>query len=68
MNYKFDHLVKWTHFHHPSWGERCIILNIRSGILGFIFGTHKILLEDGYVGWCHKSDLCDIPPESEIDT
>lgn len=63
---KFKHLVRWTHFHDPSWGERCIVMEIRGGLRGFLFGTHKILLEDGYVGWCYKNDVGKINPDIPV--
>ena len=57
----------WTHYHHPSWGERCNIIKTRGGLTGLIFGTHKILLEDGYIGWCYKHEIVEIPPAAPND-
>jgi len=41
-------------------------MEIRGGLRGFLFGTHKILLEDGYVGWCYKNDVGKINPDIPV--
>lgn len=61
-----DGMVRWTHYHCPSWGERCIVLQTRGGLLGFIIGTQLVLLEDGHVGWCHKDDIVEIPHKKNM--